>query len=68
VTPQAHTPPKPGAGTVPPAAPLRVIMNGDRIDIQASVDLEGLKKLRTMLEKYQGILEMMQPDNGEAAN
>jgi hypothetical protein len=23
---------------------------------------------RTMLEKYQGILEMMQPDNGEAAN
>jgi hypothetical protein len=25
-----------------------------RLDIQASVDLEGLKKLRTMLEKYQG--------------
>jgi hypothetical protein len=43
-------------------------MNGDRIDIQASVDLEGSKKLRTMLERYQGILEMMQPDNGEAAN
>jgi hypothetical protein len=31
------------------------------------VDLEGLKKLRTMLEKYQGILEMMEPDD-EAAN
>jgi hypothetical protein len=29
---------------------------------------QGLKKLRTMLEKYQGILEMMQPENGEAAN
>lgn len=48
--------------------PLRVIMNGDRLDIQASVDLEGLKKLRTMLEKYQSILEMMQPDKDEAAN
>lgn len=43
-------------------APLRVIMNGNRLDIQASVDLEGLKKLQTMLQKYQGILEMMQPD------
>jgi hypothetical protein len=49
-------------------SPLRVVMNGDRLDIQASVDLEGLKKLRTMLEKYQGILEMMQPDKNEAAN
>jgi len=29
---------------------------------QASVDLEGLKKLQTMLQKYQGILEMMQPE------
>ena len=44
---------------------LRVVMNGDRLDIQASVDLEGLKKLRTMLEKYQGILEMMQPEEKE---
>jgi hypothetical protein len=43
-------------------------MNGDRLDIQASVDLEGLKKLRTMLEKYQGILEMMQPTNDEAGS
>jgi hypothetical protein len=68
VTPQTHTPPKPGANPLPPAptgAPLRVVMNGDRLDIQASVDLEGLKKLRTMLEKYQGILEMMQPEEKE---
>jgi hypothetical protein len=43
-------------------APLRVVMNGNRLDIQASVDLEGLKKLQTMLQKYQGILEMMEPD------
>jgi hypothetical protein len=47
---------------VGPASPLRVVMNGDHLDIQASVDLDGLKKLRTMLEKYQGILEMMQPE------
>lgn len=44
------------------AAPVRVVMNGDRLDIQASVDLAGLKKLQEMLTKYQGILEMMQPD------
>jgi hypothetical protein len=37
-------------------------MNGNRPGIQASVDLDGLKKLQAMLEKYQGILEMMQPD------
>jgi hypothetical protein len=52
-------------GSTPPPAPsvpLRVVMNGNRLDIQASVDLEGLKKLQAMLEKYQGILEMMQPD------
>ncbi|HTS40949.1 MAG TPA: hypothetical protein VMH84_10475 [Xanthobacteraceae bacterium] len=42
--------------------PVRVVMNGNRLDIQASVDLDGLKKLRTMLDKYQGILEMMQPE------
>jgi hypothetical protein len=73
VTPQTQTPPKIGANPLSPAppmagAPLRVVMNGDRLDIQASVDLEGLKKLRTMLEKYQGILEMMQPEKDEAAN
>lgn len=42
--------------------PLRVIVNGNRLDIQASVDLKGLRKLQAMLEKYQGILEMMEPD------
>jgi hypothetical protein len=72
VTPQVQNPPpKPGAGAslpLPPSVPLRVIMNGDRLDIQASVNLEGLKKLRTMLEKYQGILEMMQPEKDETAN
>jgi hypothetical protein len=69
---QSHRPVCPSIHDNPDAVrrdlPLRVIMNGNRLDIQASVDLEGLKKLRTMLEKYQGILEMMQPDKDEAAN
>jgi hypothetical protein len=45
-----------------PGAPLRVVMNGDRLDIQASVDLAGLKKLKEMLTKFEGILEMMAPE------
>jgi hypothetical protein len=49
------------------SAPLHVVMNGDRLDIQASVDLAGLKKLKEMLTKFEGILEMMEPDKKEAA-
>jgi hypothetical protein len=55
-------------GTMEAIPPLRVVMNGDRLNIEASVDLDGLKKLRTVLEKYQSILEMMQPDKDKAAN
>ena len=51
-----------GGGEPSQAAPLRVVMNGNRLDIQASVDLEGLKKLQAMLDKYQGIFEMMTPE------
>jgi len=51
-----------------PGQPLRIVMNWDRLDIQASVDLEGLKILQAMLKKYQGILEVMQPEKKEAAN
>jgi hypothetical protein len=39
-------------------------MNGNRLDIQASVNLAGLKKLRDMLTKYESILEMMIEDSG----
>jgi hypothetical protein len=42
------------------AAPVRVVMNGGRLDIQASVDLEGLRKLQEMLKAYETILEMVQ--------
>jgi hypothetical protein len=53
VTSQTHISPKAANESPPPIAPtspVRVVMNGDRLDIQASVDLDGLKKLRTMLE------------------
>jgi hypothetical protein len=36
-------------------------MNGNHLDIQASVDLAGLKQLKEMLTKFEGILEMMTP-------
>jgi hypothetical protein len=39
-------------------------MNGNRLDIQASVNLAGLKKLKDMLTKYESILEMMVEDSG----
>jgi hypothetical protein len=35
-------------------------LNGNRLDIQASMDLEGLKKFQTVLKKYQEILEELQ--------
>lgn len=58
---QARPPglPPPPAGAT---SPLRVVMNGNRLDIQASVDLAGLKKLQEMLAKYQSILEMLEPE------
>jgi hypothetical protein len=47
-----------GASPAPPTPPLPhpFVTNGDRLDIQASLDPEGLKKLRAKLKKYQGIL------------
>ena len=42
-------------------------MNGGHLDIQASVDLVGLKQLQTMLQKYAEILEMMTPKKAEQA-
>jgi hypothetical protein len=63
-----RAPARPAEFANPQASPLRVVMNGDRLEIQASVDLAGLKKLQAMLEKYQSILEMMQPEGKGAAN
>jgi hypothetical protein len=45
----------------PPIGKPRIVMNGGHLDIQASVDLVGLKQLQTMLQKYAEILEMMTP-------
>jgi len=41
----------------------RFIINGNRLEIQASVDLEGLTNLQTLLERYKGILQLMEPDH-----
>ena len=32
---------------------------GNRLDIQASVDLDGIAKLKEMLSKYEEILKML---------
>jgi hypothetical protein len=42
-----------------PSTPL-VTIHGNRLDIQASVDLVGLKSLQEMLQKFEGILQMME--------
>ncbi|MBS0246192.1 MAG: hypothetical protein JSR61_06190 [Proteobacteria bacterium] len=52
--------PTPRIPEPPMTAPVRVVMNGNRLDIQASVDLDGLEKLEQMLAKYKEILKMMQ--------
>jgi hypothetical protein len=57
---------------IPPrsSSPLRVVVNGERLEIQASVDLAGLKDLQELLKQYEGILEMTARMNQkkEAAN
>ena len=35
-----------------------ITQNGGRLDIRASVDLEGLRKLRGKLELYEKLLEL----------
>jgi hypothetical protein len=59
--------PAPPMGSLPIGKP-RIVMNGGHLDIQASVDLVGLKQLQTMLQKYAEILEMMTPKKDDAAN
>ncbi len=69
----AHMSPAHMSGAAPSMVSLpigrpRIVMNGDHLDIQASVDLAGLRQLQTMLQKYEEILEMMEPKKDEAAN
>ena len=56
--PRGQAPLTPMTNTLPIGRP-RILMNGDRLDIQASVDLAGLKQLQSMLKKYEEILVMM---------
>lgn len=40
---------------------LNVLMSGSRLQITADVDLEGLKRLKEILTRYEGILELLAP-------
>lgn len=56
---------------LPDHQPLVVAMNGNRLNIKASVDLEGLKALQEILKQYEGILQMVEKMSApkiEAAN
>lgn len=44
----------------PPPGELQVLLTGQRLQITADVDLEGLRRLQTMLAKYEEILLLTQ--------
>jgi hypothetical protein len=46
----------------PPPGELQVLLAGQRLQITADVDLDGLKRLQAMLAKYEEILQMMKPN------
>ena len=57
----------PDAGRRQPSSPpppskdeLSVLLKGNRLHINANVDLEGLERLKQMLDKYTEILKLMQ--------
>jgi len=50
-------PPKRGGDNIPPFTVYQV---GNRLQITADVDAEGLKKLEILLKKYQEILELLE--------
>lgn len=43
----------------PPPGELQMLLTGGRLQITADVDLDGLRRLKTMLAKYEEILELM---------
>lgn len=46
-------------------APFQVVQNGIHLDIVASVDLKGLRKLKRVLDNYQNLLEMLMEDEAD---
>ena len=48
---------------LPDYQPLVVTINGNRLNIRASVDLNGLNDLQDILKRYEGILEMIEKMN-----
>ncbi|UVO39468.1 hypothetical protein KUL72_14500 [Bradyrhizobium arachidis] len=61
--PAAAPPPPPIAPAVNAAvnqnADVSVLLKDGRLEITATVDADGLKMLKQMLEKYEGILEIL---------
>lgn len=54
-----------GRGSEPPGtaghSPINIYLTGNRLEIAASVDAEGLVKLKKMLDKYEDILKLLVP-------
>lgn len=44
--------------------PYRVVQDGNRLHITASVDLPGLRKLKKIIENYESLLEILEGDEG----
>ena len=40
---------------------FRFVLDGSRLDIMASVDLAGLRKLKKMLDTYESLLVLLEP-------
>jgi hypothetical protein len=54
----ARHPTAPPPGPPPEGDKPVFMLQGERLSIRANVDLDGLKKLRDMLEKFQGMMEL----------
>ncbi len=56
------TPPPPVVtNAVNSGADVSVLLKGGRLEITATVDADGLKTPKLMLERYEGILELLKP-------
>jgi hypothetical protein len=42
---------------------LNVLLRGNRLEIMADVDREGIRRLKEVLTKYEEILALLEPDS-----
>jgi hypothetical protein len=47
-------------------APFRIVMNGDKLHIEADVDLKGLQLFKQMLDGYENMLKLLPADLSNA--